>query len=327
VVVVELRDIETFLALSEELHFGRTASRLRVTPGRVSQTIRALEREVGAPLFERTSRRVRLTVLGKQFHDGARRGYDELIRTLQDCRVAARHISETLHICYAPTIGGDFVTRIVAEFEDRHAGCTITLNAIPTDRTGIPRALLKDGKTDVALVWALGDDGSAMQTPELTIGPVLATVPRGVLVPAGHPLTEHQSVSLEDLVDYELLKLPDAADPALRDLWTPRFTPSGRPLKHTTDDLATMTGRTELLADDVLTLVARGHGLHCTVASLLERFPFPGLAVIPIYDMPPMVAVSVWLTAAENATIRAFARVAAACRQHPGVVASANSGR
>jgi hypothetical protein len=66
-----------------------------------------------------------------------------------------------------------------------------------------------------------------------------------------------------------------------------------------------------VLVEDVLTLVARGRGLHCTVASLLERFPFPGLRVIPIRDMGPMVVVPVWLTAADNATIRAFAEATA----------------
>jgi ureidoglycolate hydrolase len=79
-----------------------------------------------------------------------------------------------------------------------------------------------------------------------------------------------------------------------------------------------MTGRNEVLVDDVLTLVARGRGLHCTVASLLERFPFPGLTVVPIDDMAPMVIVPVWLTAANNATIRAFAEASATFRRRCG---------
>ena len=58
---MELRDIEVFLTLAEELHFGRTAERLHVTPARVSQAIKKQERAIGAALFERTSRVVRLT--------------------------------------------------------------------------------------------------------------------------------------------------------------------------------------------------------------------------------------------------------------------------
>jgi hypothetical protein len=116
-----------------------------------------------------------------------------------------------------------------------------------------------------------------------------------------------------------MLRPPSAGAPLLRDLWIPRFTPSGRPIRHTADDLVTLTATNEVLVDDVLTLVARGRGLHCTVASLLDRFPFPGLTVIPIRDMPPMVIVPVWLTAAENATIRAFAEAAAGMRGRSGL--------
>ncbi|MEU4537290.1 LysR family transcriptional regulator [Streptosporangium sp. NPDC023825] len=56
---MELRDIEIFLTLAEELHFGRTAVRLCLSPARVTQAIQKQERQVGAPLFERTNRMVR----------------------------------------------------------------------------------------------------------------------------------------------------------------------------------------------------------------------------------------------------------------------------
>lgn len=62
---VELRELQLFLVLAEELHFGRTAERLGLTPSRVSQTVRALERKLGGPrLFDRTSRVVTLTEAG-----------------------------------------------------------------------------------------------------------------------------------------------------------------------------------------------------------------------------------------------------------------------
>src|SRR5919198_3775966 len=58
---VELREIRVFLALCEELHFGRTAQRLQISQTRVSQTVRELEHKLGVRLFERTSRRGGLT--------------------------------------------------------------------------------------------------------------------------------------------------------------------------------------------------------------------------------------------------------------------------
>jgi DNA-binding transcriptional LysR family regulator len=70
--VLERHEVETFLALAEELHFGRTAERLRVTTGQVSKVIKKLERQVGTALFERTSRVVRLTPVGRQLADDLR---------------------------------------------------------------------------------------------------------------------------------------------------------------------------------------------------------------------------------------------------------------
>ncbi len=66
---MERHEVDAFLAVAEELHFSRAAERLRLSTARVSQTIQRLERRVGAPLFERTSRMVRLTPIGRQFRD------------------------------------------------------------------------------------------------------------------------------------------------------------------------------------------------------------------------------------------------------------------
>jgi hypothetical protein len=61
----------------------------------------------------------------------------------------------------------------------------------------------------------------------------------------------------------------------------------------------------------VITLVARGHGLHLTVTSLLEQLPFPGLTTIPITDMPPMAIVPLWSADDDDPAVHAFARFAA----------------
>jgi hypothetical protein len=63
---MDTAEIEVFLVLAEELHFGRTAERLRMPQPRVSRLVAALEHRTGGVLFERTSRRVRLTPLGEQ---------------------------------------------------------------------------------------------------------------------------------------------------------------------------------------------------------------------------------------------------------------------
>ena len=81
---------EAFLALADELHFGRAADKLRVTQPRVSQLIAVLEREIGGKLFERTSRRVALTPLGEQFHALLLPGYAQMQTAPAGARHAAR---------------------------------------------------------------------------------------------------------------------------------------------------------------------------------------------------------------------------------------------
>ena len=87
---MELRDIEIFLTLAEELHFGRTAERLHVTPARVSQAIKKQERTIGATLFERTSRVVRLTPIGEQLRDDLELGYRQIRQAIGGAAAAVR---------------------------------------------------------------------------------------------------------------------------------------------------------------------------------------------------------------------------------------------
>jgi DNA-binding transcriptional LysR family regulator len=80
---VEQRDIEIFLTLAEELHFGRTAERLHVSTARVSQSIAKWERRVGVPLFERSSRRVALTPVGRQLHQDIGPPYRQILAGIE----------------------------------------------------------------------------------------------------------------------------------------------------------------------------------------------------------------------------------------------------
>src|SRR5438874_2574790 len=89
---MDTAEIEVFLMLAEELHFGRTAERLRLPQPRVSRLVAALERRAGGALFERTSRRVRLTPLGQQLASQLRPAYAQLTAALDDARADRRHL-------------------------------------------------------------------------------------------------------------------------------------------------------------------------------------------------------------------------------------------
>lgn len=103
---VELRDLETFVVVAEELHFANAAQRLHVVPAAVTQRIQALEGEFGVDLFRRTSRRVELTVTGLRLVEEARAA----LRTIDELRDLARVLSDEastrISIAVGPNLGG-----------------------------------------------------------------------------------------------------------------------------------------------------------------------------------------------------------------------------
>ena len=95
---MDMAQAEAFLSVAGELHFGRAAHQLRVSQPRVSRLIATLERQVGGKLFERTSRRVTLTPLGRQFLAELEPGYAQMQAAFGRARRAARETAGTLRI-------------------------------------------------------------------------------------------------------------------------------------------------------------------------------------------------------------------------------------
>src|SRR5512141_1703599 len=95
---MERREIEIFLVLADELHFGRTAERLHVTTARVSQTIRKLEHRFGTLLFERTSRRVTLTPVGRRLADDLRPAFEQIEAGIARATLAGREVRGVLRV-------------------------------------------------------------------------------------------------------------------------------------------------------------------------------------------------------------------------------------
>ncbi len=116
---MELRDIEIFLTLAEELHFGRTAERLRVSQARVSQSIKQQERRIGGALFERTSRNVRLTPLGERLRERLEAGYGEIMAGIDEAATSAREQAGTLTVGTMATHYQEIAT-VVDLFRQRH---------------------------------------------------------------------------------------------------------------------------------------------------------------------------------------------------------------
>lgn len=184
--------LEAFLVLAEELHFGRTAGRLRVTTSRVSQTIKKLERRVGAPLFVRTSRRVELTPVGRELYDGVRPAWDAIGAAVER---AIAHGSGKLCTAFTGAAAGQLLAGIAELFQSREPGCEVVMREA---RPGEVARWLRDGEVELVLTTLPVEGHEA--------GDVLVREARMVAVPTAHPLAGRTSVSEADLAGETVLE-------------------------------------------------------------------------------------------------------------------------
>ncbi|MEV6377300.1 LysR family transcriptional regulator [Micromonospora musae] len=289
--MLERYEVETFLALADELHFGRTAERLRLTTGRVSHVIKRLERRIGAPLFARTSRVVRLAPIGRQLADDLRplvAGIEDALARAVD---AGRGVTGTLRVAFLGEWTAPVLLKAVAVFSERHPDCAVEVREVQLFNS---RPSLVDGSVDV-LVAAYPFDGMAT-------GPVLLTEDRVLAVPAGHPLATTESVSLEVLADHPVVQYPAATSDGFKRDRTPDHTPSGRPVPK---------GPAGNTFSEMLSLVAVGRGVLPVGEHTRRYYPRPDVAYVPIHDAPPIRRGPVWVESNTTARVREFVRAAA----------------
>jgi DNA-binding transcriptional LysR family regulator len=292
---MDTAEIEVFLVLAEELHFGRTAERLRLPQPRVSRLVASLERQVGGSLFERTSRRVRLTPLGQQLESRLGPAYAQLIAALDEARVAARQAAGEIRIGFSPTSNMEVLTWLVEAHESRSPGCEAVLEVVSNFD---PYSALRRGELDVLVNW------QAVDEPDLTVGPVLEQRDRVLAVAAHDPLAARPSVSVEDLADREVAQMTPPFPPALYDAIAPPRTPSGRFIRRSAPARS---------IHELVSLVARGQIVWPT-ASGIPMFIRDDITLVPIKDLPPLPLGLIWCTAHDNARIQALAETARSLR-------------
>jgi DNA-binding transcriptional LysR family regulator len=298
---MELDQIRIALVLGEELHFGRTASRLHISQPRVSQRLAALERELGGMLFDRTSRRVRLTPLGIRFRDEVGAAYEQLLAAGQSVRDAGRRLAGEIRIGFIQTTGGRALTDFVRAFERRHPDVSVSYREVPLAR---PYDGLRTGDLDILVVWRTGAADS-----DLTEGPAIDRQERVAVMAADHPLAGRRSISALD-VGYWTDGI-EFVPPQLRETIVPPTNVDGVPIprKRIEPPIQTIA--------EYFAHVAKGSFVHPTVRSLSEVVNRDDLTYVPINDVPPVDLCLVWCTSHENATIRAAAAVARTLHPSP----------
>jgi DNA-binding transcriptional LysR family regulator len=281
---VDLRKLRYFVAVAEELHFGRAAEALHIAQPVLSRQIKALEDELKAQLFARDKRSTELTPAGRQLLADARpllAGADALRRRV--ARAARGPGSFT--VGFMP---GLIVTDAVRALLDRHP--QLTVNVLRTnwdDQTEV----IRDGRADVSYVRLPVDQRGLRVQP-------LLTEPRVAVLPDEHRLAGKAAVSIADLADEHLLQDPDAV-PEWRDIATEL---RGRdradaPIFHT--------------VEEKLEHVATGHGIVLLPLSTAVFYTRPGVSYSQVSDVAPNQVCLAWDAARRSPLIQDFAAIAA----------------
>jgi DNA-binding transcriptional LysR family regulator len=205
---MDLKDLRSFVVVAEELHFRRAAERLFVSQPPLSQRIRALERELGAVLFVRTTRRVELTEAGRVFLDHARAALDVVASAGRAAKLAQAGEIGRVELGYLHSTSYTLLPAILKACRTRLPGIEIRLHELAVDRQLV--ALL-DGRVDLALA-RLPINHPRVDTATLIEEPMV------LALPLGHPLTLLERVPLRRLVNDRIIGYPPGGEGTLHEI-------------------------------------------------------------------------------------------------------------
>jgi DNA-binding transcriptional LysR family regulator len=207
---MELRHINSFLVLAEELHFGRSAARLHISQPSLSLQLQQLERRLGVQLVARTSHSVRLTPAGEAFRREARLLLGQLDRAVEAARLASPAASGHLRIGFNFPAGQRVLVPVLSMLWERYPEVRTSL--LQSHTCG-QLTELRNGKLDIAFIYGTCDEKGMCQRPILTL-PVV-----GVCA-SGHPLANGAPVRWPDLARYRCALPSQTTSPALCDAVT-----------------------------------------------------------------------------------------------------------
>jgi len=198
---IELRHLRYFVAVAEELHFGRAAQRLHLSQPPLSQQIRKLEEMLGHPLLTRTSRLVSLTAAGDAFLQSARRTLRNVRRDIDETQRIARGEVGSLHIGF---VGSGMLTGLPAIFRAyRQAYPRVHLHLHESFTSRVIEGL-GDGSLDAGILRD-GDPADGLNVTSIFSEPFVA------VLPVNHPRAKQKSISPAALRDEPFVYFPRAA--------------------------------------------------------------------------------------------------------------------
>lgn len=263
---MELSHIRAFLAVAEELHFGRAAERLHMAQPPLSRLIQQLERDLGAQLFERTTRSVRLTAAGEALIAPATEILDGIRVARAVVKAAGKGEVGRVRVGFAGPSSHMLIGQLARLVREKHPGIELSLRSVTFAAEGLSQVM--DGSLDLAIVrWSVAPPGIASR--------VILNEHYVLAVPKDHRLAGRDRVSMAELRDEPFIALPADPGSSLRDAFIRKCHEAGF-----APDIV------QVAPDSwtIMALVAAGVGVTFTFDTVVAHVPRDGIAVIPLEE-------------------------------------------
>ncbi|GAA1121679.1 LysR substrate-binding domain-containing protein [Arthrobacter flavus] len=297
---MEIQQVRAFLAVAQELHFGRAAERLHIAQPPLSRTIKNLERELGATLFERSTRSVKLTTAGQALLAPAEEIMSACRRARSAVTSAGKGETGRVRVAFAGVSSHVMVGKLAKLVRQTHPGIDIELYssyyAVPALNEVIA------GTMDIGLGrWNFLPSGIESRT--------VARETLVIALPSNHRLAHRTSVRMADFATEDFVALPPDPGAVLREHLDrlshgAGFVPS---IVQAAPDTSTL-----------LSLVAADIGCALTVSSVPDNVSYPGVVFVPLEDpAEPILLRLIWRSDDSSPALREVLRLSEALMPSP----------